>query len=118
MSIQKIHLRKLLLLFDASSKERRRILLSDIASDRRKEFRRKEGLKNDGGDFYSPFWFDAKRHVAGEIELREATKLRIEQNYRRKRLYPVLTDAFLRWWDEKRRWRNEPSKRDCFRSGS
>lgn len=108
MSLQKIHLRKLLLLFDASPKVRRRLLLEDIAASARRDFRRSEGLKDEGGDFYAPFWADAKKHAAGVLDLREATKERIELNYRRKRLYPLLQEAFLRWWDEKRRWRNEP----------
>jgi hypothetical protein len=108
MSIQTIHLRKLLLLFDASPRERRRVLLADISAGIRSDERKKAGEKNEGGDFYSGFWSDAKRHAAGEIDLRLATADRIARNFRRKRLYPVLANSFLQWWDEKRRWRNEP----------
>ncbi len=110
MSIQKIHLRKLLLLFDASPKERTQLLRADITAGIRSEDRRAAGLTNDGGDFYGPFWADAKSHVAGELDLHEATKERIESNYRRNRLYRVLADTFLGWWDIKRRWRNSPFK--------
>lgn len=60
-----------------------------------------------GGDFHCPFWADAKSHVAGEIDLGLATTARIEANLTRRRLYPLLMDGFLTWWDERRRRSNE-----------
>jgi hypothetical protein len=103
MSMEKVHLRKLLQLFYADQRERRKILLSDIRND---EGRAVDGGDN-GGDFYGPFWADAKDHVAGKSDLREQTKIRITSNKRRARLYPLLTEGFLTVWNERIRWRNE-----------
>jgi hypothetical protein len=104
MSIEKIHLRKLLRLFYASVSKRRAILRADIYSEQRKE----DGEDDEGGgDFHGPFWADAKRHVEGRADLPTQTKMRIAKNARRRHLYPLLTQGFLAWWTEKRRWRNE-----------
>jgi hypothetical protein len=103
MSIEKIHLRKLLQLFYAEPRKRRQILLSDIRSEISKE----EGKESTGGDFHAPFWADAKDHVAGRLDLREQSKIRIESNRTRSRLYPLLTEGFLSLWNKKIKWRNE-----------
>jgi len=60
-----------------------------------------------GGDFHAPFWADARDHVTGDADLHERVTARIELNQRRRRLFPLLRDGFLRWWNVKRRWRNE-----------
>lgn len=104
MSIEKIHLRKLLQLFYLPDNKRRSLLRADIRLDLNKEI----GETADGGDFYGPFWADAKNHVAGGPDLRDQIKERIKANKGRQRLYPLLGDGFLGWWNEKRRWRNEP----------
>jgi len=104
MSLQKAHLRKLLQLFDADNSKRVSLLRADIRSEINKE----SGLEGDGGDFYVPFWADAKNYVAGGLDLTEQTKVRIEANDGRKRLYPELRDGFLHWWNERRRGTNEP----------
>jgi len=101
MSVDKIHLRKLLQLFEAEPRQRRSLLRADIRSDLRKS----AGGK--GGDFHVPFWADAKDHVAGVGDLIEKTKSRVETNATRKRLYPLLADGLLSLWSEKMRWRNE-----------
>jgi hypothetical protein len=103
MSLEKINLRKLLQLFFADARLQQSLLLDDIRKDRTKE----EGDR-DGGDFYSPFWSDAKDHVAGLSNLIEQTKIRVAKNKARARLYPVLASSFLEMWNEKMRWRNEP----------
>jgi hypothetical protein len=103
MSIEKIHLRKLLQIFYADRRLRRRILLADIRNDRGREV---EG-SDSGGDFYGPFWADAKDHVAGKLDLREQSKVRIASNKGRGRLYLLLTENFLSVWNEKIQWRNE-----------
>jgi hypothetical protein len=103
MSIEKIHLRKLLRLFYADRRERRRLLVSDIRNALNKE----QDAENNGGDFHGPFWADAKDHVAGTSDLREQSKIRIASNKARSRLYPQLTETFLSLWNEKMRWRNE-----------
>ncbi|MGB9368509.1 MAG: hypothetical protein WCE79_21105 [Xanthobacteraceae bacterium] len=87
----------------ASPRQRTSLLRADIRS----ELAREAGEDDEGGDFHTPFWADVKRHVAGELDLRSQSKLRIEKNKARARLYPLLTDGFLRVWTEKIRWRNE-----------
>jgi hypothetical protein len=104
MSIEKIHLRKLLQLIYLPDNKRTSLLRADIRSDLKKA----AGEDSKGGDFHGPFWTDAKNHVAGIEDLRSKIKLRVESNIGRKRLYRLLGDGFLRWWNEKRRWRNVP----------
>lgn len=103
MSIEKIHLRKLLQIFYADRRLRRKLLLADIRNDRGREAEDNDG----GGDFYGPFWADAKDHVAGKLDLREQSKIRIASNKGRARLYSLLTENFLSVWNEKIQWRNE-----------
>ena len=104
MSLQKVHLRKLLQLFDASDAKRKALLRADI----RAEIRSEEGGSGSGNDFYVPFWSDAKNHVTGQLELTKQTEIRIVSNDSRKRLYPDLRDGFLSWWNDERRRINEP----------
>jgi hypothetical protein len=104
MSIEKINLRKLLQLFFANDRKQQSLLLADIRNDRAKEAKDRES----GGDFYAPFWSDAKDHVAGQSNLVRQTKIRVAKNKTRARLYPILTNCFLEMWNEKMRWRNEP----------
>lgn len=61
-----------------------------------------------GGDFYAPFWFDAKSHVFGAADLHTCVEERVAANGGRANLYPLLRDGFLVWWNERRRWTNEP----------
>ena len=82
----------------------RLLQLLDSATDVGKE----NGMEASGGDFYAPFWTDAKSHIAGQADLDELVRIRLESNSRRKRLYPVLKEAFLNWWNDKRRWSNQP----------
>lgn len=103
MSVEKIHLRKLLGLLYADRRERRRILVSDIRNDRNKE----QNGGGNGGDFHGPFWADAKDHVAGKLDLREQSEVRVASNKARARLYPLLTEGFLSLWNERIQWRNE-----------
>jgi hypothetical protein len=105
MSIRNIQLRKLLQLFYATDRLRRSLLLDDIRADARKEGGGKRGT---GGDFYVPFWADAKAHVAGNSDLTSQTGNRIGANKQRARLYPLLRDNFLFLFNERLRWSNEP----------
>jgi len=104
MSVKKIHLNKLLQAFYLPENKLITLLRNDIRNDLKKA----KGEKNGGGDFYGPFWSDAKKHASGKIEIREATAVRISNNSHRKNLYPKLQNGFLEWYDKKRRWRNEP----------
>ncbi|WP_394647321.1 hypothetical protein [uncultured Sphingomonas sp.] len=104
MSIQVINLRKLLKLMFLDSKA----LTAALRDDIREERDRDRGLVSGGGDFYGPFWRDAKDHVFANGDLQSLTKDRIESNDRRKNIYPELEKGFLLWWNERRRWTNAP----------
>jgi len=104
MSIEVIHLRKILKILYSTPAQRTSALRSDI----REDIARDGGGTISGGDFYGPFWRDAKDHVFGFGDLHDATEHRIESNPRRENLYPQLRDGFLLWWNERRRWTNEP----------
>lgn len=104
MSLQSIHLRKLLKIMYLEGQARTTALRSDI----REDIAREDGPSEGGGDFYGPFWRDAKDHVFGVTDLRDQTRIRIESNRGRTVLYTRLRDGFLLWWDERRRWTNEP----------
>ena len=104
MSLKVIHLRKLLAILYSEPNKRISAIRSDIRADLAKE----AGAQTSGGDFYGPFWSDAKDHVFGRSDLHETTKARIESNTGRANLYPQLRDGFLTWWNERRRWTNEP----------
>lgn len=83
---------------------RRAALRADIRAD----ISRERGDEASGGDFYGPFWSDAKEHVFRRLDLVSATAARIDANPRRRNLYPQLRDGFLLWWNDRRRWTNEP----------
>jgi hypothetical protein len=104
MSFETIHLRKLLkvLYLDRGAQ------ISELRSDIRSEIARDAGAGGEGGDFHGPFWSDAKDHVFHRSDLRDTVRARIESNPARARLYPQLRDGFLLWWEERRRWTNEP----------
>ena len=106
MSIEKIHLRKLLQLFFADPALRRKELKADIRLEAQKK-KMPKPIKS-GGDFYSGFWADVKKHAAGSLDITEATRIRIEQDKKLGRLYPILRDSFLKMWQETMKWRNEP----------
>jgi hypothetical protein len=104
MSLKIIHLRKLLKIL--YSEQNRRI--SSLRSDIREDILREAGEIASGGDFYGPFWKDAKDHVFGKEDLTACTDARIASNPARANLYPRLRDGFLLWWNERRRWTNAP----------
>jgi len=103
MSMEKIHLRKLLQLIYAPTNLRRTLLREEI----RREIAKRDRKSSSGGDFHAPFWSDAKDHIRGKTDLLSATSERISRNRRKQRLYPELARGFLQWWNENRRWRNE-----------
>ena len=99
MSISNIKLGKFLVLACLPQNK----LISKLKEDIRNEAKASDG----GGDFYIPFWSDAKDHVSGISDLHETTNSRIVANHARSNLYPKLRDGFLEWWNEKRRWSNQ-----------
>jgi hypothetical protein len=104
MSLRLIHLRKLLKILYSEPNKRISAIRSDIRTDLAKE----AGVQAAGGDFYGPFWSDVKDHVFGRSDLHVSTQSRIANNSARANLYPQLRDGFLSWWDDRRRWTNEP----------
>lgn len=104
MSLDRIHLRKLLKILFLPPNLRR----SELRKDIREEINREAGEDTGGGDFYAPFWADAKAHVFGTLDLYDAVDARIAVNGRRDNLYPRLREGFLLWWNKRRRWTNEP----------
>jgi hypothetical protein len=105
MSILNMPLRKILRLFYAKERLRRKLLLDDIRSDESKEG---GGDRSNGGDFYGPFWADAKAHVTGTADLTSKTEIRIAANSGKARLYRLLRDASLNIFEERLRWTNKP----------
>jgi hypothetical protein len=67
MALDRIHLRKLLKILFLEPNQRRSALRADI----REELNREAGGEGGGGDFYAPFWADAKAHVFGTRDLHE-----------------------------------------------
>lgn len=104
MSVRNLHLRKLLKLMYLAPDRR----VSALRTDIREDIARESGDSGSGGDFYGPFWSDAKDHVFGTTYLPEMVQVRIAANAGRANLYPQLRDGFLLWWNERRRWTNEP----------
>jgi len=104
MALEQIHLRKLLKILFLSPSRQRSELRKDIREDRIKA----AGGEASGGDFYAPFWADAKDHVFANADLRTMVDRRVAANPRRRNLYPQLRDGFLLWWNQRRRWTNEP----------
>lgn len=104
MALERIHLRKLLKILFLNP----RAQLSEIRKDIREDLNRESRASSSGGDFYAPFWADARGHVFGNFDLSDRVQHRIDANWRRANLYPQLRDGFLTWWNERRRWTNEP----------
>jgi hypothetical protein len=107
MSIRVMNLNKLLKFCALPENE----LVASLRRDLREDRKRLEIVNGGGGDFHCPFWSDAKGHVFGLVDLNSMTKLRIESNPLRKRLYPMLQDGFLDWLKELRRGTNERTGR-------
>jgi len=94
MSIDNIHLNKLLKLLYLPEKG----LQSELRTDIRQARSKAQGRDSGGGDFYQPLWHDIKLHVTREKDLLESIEERIAKNYRRKNLYTRLGNGFLDLW--------------------
>lgn len=82
-------------------------MVAVLRQDIRSQIKKDRGISTGGGDFYGPFWRDAKDHVNGTKDITSATTIRIAADPKRKRLYELLQLGFLDWWNVKRRWTNE-----------
>lgn len=108
MTIDRITLRKFIQLLGLPQNKK----ITKFREVARRDARRQAGEPVIGGpDFYTGFWSDAKNHVFGQSDLRDTTPARIAANDGRERLYRMLQDGFLTWWDERRRWQNAPFQR-------
>lgn len=103
MSVHNIHLRKLLKICSLGEKK----LVSELRSDIRQTINNENGISSGGGDFHMPFWADAKSFASDATDLPKLVQARINGNPRRQRLYSLMQEGFLEWWNEKRRWSNE-----------
>lgn len=104
MAIKNIQLNTLLNLFYAKESAVR----SKARDDVKKTLDKEQGVESDGGmDFHNSFWSDVKDFMNGRIDLTLQTAQRADLNRNRKRLYPLLAQKFLEWWNEKKRWSNE-----------
>jgi hypothetical protein len=103
MTIRSINLRKLLQFCALDERQTLSALRKESYQDRRRAERLQEG----GGDFFAPFWSDAKSFVTHGLNLHEATDDRIIKNRLRARLYPILKDGFLQWWEAQLRGTNQ-----------
>jgi len=61
-----------------------------------------------GGDFFGPFWSDAKSHAIHGSDLHAATQGRIANLAGRERLYTILCRQFIDWWQRYEGSMNEP----------
>lgn len=105
MTIKVINLSKLLRL--CALPENR--LIGELRDDLRKERDKLLGKKKrGGGHFHYPWWDAAKGHALGLCDLPEQTAVLVEASDQRKRLYPLLTEAYLRWLEYLRRSTNQP----------
>ena len=104
MTLELISLRKLVQLFYLP--ENRRV--SALREDIRSEINAEHSDGGGGGHFHLPFWAAAKGHVIDEVDLVPAVQAMIDANGRRARLYPLLRDGFLLYFNERRRWTNAP----------
>ncbi len=86
MALERIHLRKLLKILFLPPNKQRSAIRTDIREDRAKA----AGENPSGGDFYAPFWADAKNHVFNGGDLHERVIQRIAANNGRRHLYPRL----------------------------
>jgi hypothetical protein len=103
MSIQIINLNKLLRLCALPEN----LLIGDLRDYLRSERDAAQGVESTARHFHYPWWSVAKLHVVGQADLRSETPVLVAANAYRKRLYPMLTEAFLSWFDELRRSSNE-----------
>lgn len=103
MPFSEISLRKLMMILDSSARTQP-TKLKNIRSQDNQKYINPEAKPM---DFHLPFWSDAKKHILGELDIKESSRQRGVDNRNRSRLYPLLADGFLAWWNEKKRWNNE-----------
>lgn len=103
MSLHNIPLRKLLKIMFLAVSPRRSAIREDIRTDRARSL----AVPGDssGGDFYGPFWADAKAHVFGQGNLYGMVDRRIAKKKQRKKLYIQLRNGFINWLNSQQNWK-------------
>lgn len=104
MSLDLINLRKALKFCMLDDDKAFSALRREAYEDRRRIEFSGEG----GGDFFGPFWSDAKAFATEGANLVAATESRVEAHGGRSRLYPILCERFSQWWYQFERTINEP----------
>lgn len=104
MSLEIINLRKALKFCMLDNEQAERALRREAYEDRRRTEYPGEG----GGDFYGPFWSDAKSFAVEGTDLEVATTVRIDSHGGRRRLYSILCPQFMEWWQQFEGTMNEP----------
>ncbi|WP_420549900.1 hypothetical protein [Curvivirga sp.] len=116
MSILRPNLGKLIKFYSHSDKE----LIFDIKKDIELEFKHADALQGLCEyplpiPYYRAFWSRAKRHVYGYKDLNKALNEFFKEfpsSYKKREPYNRAANQFLKWYDEKRRWRNEDFTED------
>lgn len=96
MALNNVSLNKLLKMLPRPLGARKTIIVRDASDAVLKE---KKVQNEDGGDFYASFWCDAKKFLLRGEDLRQLVSERIRRNPPKLRLYPMLRDGFLRWYE-------------------
>ncbi|MCL4672434.1 MAG: hypothetical protein KJZ64_05760 [Sphingomonadaceae bacterium] len=104
MTLEVIHLRKALKFCMLDDTRAFSALKREAYEDRR----RLEVPEDRGGDFFAPFWSDAKAHAVFGTDLLTETAGRINVHRGRARLYPILAARFIEWWRQFSGAMNEP----------
>lgn len=107
MSLYSISLKKLLQLCNADNA----MLVSKLREEIRRDIKNKTSPSSGGGDFHILFWRDAKDYALYNKDLHVSTEDRIDKDWRKKRLYPLLRDGFLGWWKFEKLKTNEDIKK-------
>ena len=112
VKINSISLRKILE-FDSGIPEEKnkivRIMLQQRLTSLRKKEKKSRGEKvGGGGDFYDDLIKSIKLFFLNERSIEESLSIILNSRKSGKENYIPLMKNFLRWWEEKRRWRNPP----------
>lgn len=107
MALNNVSLNKLLKILPRTLKRREAIIRDDARDAILKECKI---ATDDGGDFYSAFWSDAKKFVLKGSDLKDLVRERIRNSKAKRRLYPLLLNGFFRWYAAHHE-DGEPSKR-------
>ena len=102
MTVRVMNLNKLIRICASNESATTAALREDLRNERDNLI----GLPTGGGHFQHPWWKAAKDHAVGLCDIESETALLIEALDRRKRLYPIYTNSFLKWLENLKRGTN------------